>query len=67
MVSGDDDYSQFGDYNSYDPQEEEEETFAFESSFEKKRQQQMEQQERPAASFSLADGFPEVVGGCKTG
>ena len=60
MLSGDDDYSQFGDYSSYDPQEEEEETFAFESNFERKKQQQMEEQERPAASFSLADGFPEV-------
>merc|ERR1711990_46216 len=56
---GDDDYSQFGDYDNYDPQqEEEEETFAFESSFEK-NQQQMKEQEKPAASFSLADGFPE--------
>merc|ERR1712037_242993 len=58
---GDDDYSQFGDYDNYDPQqEEEEETFAFESSFEKNQQQQlMQEQEQPAASFSLADGFPE--------
>merc|ERR1712037_756365 len=37
---GDDDYSQFGDYDNYDPQQEQEE-------------------EQPAASFSLADGFPE--------
>merc|ERR1719273_2957858 len=51
---GDDDYSQFGDYNSYDPQEEEEETFAFEGSFGSNQEQ-----EKPATSFSLADGFPE--------
>ena len=38
-VTGDDDYSQFGDYNSYDPQEEEEETFAFEGSFGNNQQQ----------------------------
>merc|ERR1719400_382998 len=56
---GDDDYSQFGDYNSYDPQEEEEETFAFEGSFGSNQQQQMKEQEQPATSFSLADGFPE--------
>merc|ERR1719305_1160064 len=55
---GDDDYSQFGDYNSYDPQEEEEETFAFEGSF-GNNQQQVKEQEKPATSFSLADGFPE--------
>merc|ERR1712212_708022 len=55
---GDDDYSQFGDYDSYDPQEDEGETFAFESNFEK-NQQQMKEQEKPATSFSLADGFPE--------
>ena len=67
VLSGDDDYSQFGDYDNYDPQqEEEEETFAFESSFEKNQQQQlMQEQEQPAASFSLADGFPEV-GQCET-
>ena len=64
FLSGDDDYSQFGDYDNYDPQQEEEETFAFESSFEK-NQQQMKEQEKPAASFSLADGFPEV-GQCET-
>ena len=61
-LSGDDDYSQFGDYGSYDPQEDEGETFAFESNFEK-NQQQMKEQEKPAASFSLADGFPEVRDG----
>merc|ERR1711936_540631 len=57
---GDDDYSQFGDYDNYDPQQEdvEEETFAFESNFEK-NQQPMKEQEKPATSFSLADGFPE--------
>ena len=68
VLSGDDDYSQFGDYDNYDPQqEEEEETFAFESSFEKNHQQQqlMQEQEQPAASFSLTDGFPEV-GQCET-
>ena len=45
LVAGDDDYSQFGDYNSYDPQqEEEEETFAFEGSFGKNQQQVKEQE-----------------------
>ena len=39
LLLGDDDYSQFGDYNSYDPQEEEEETFAFEGSFGNNQQQ----------------------------
>ena len=43
LLAGDDDYSQFGDYNSYDPQEEEEETFAFEGSFENNQQQVKEQ------------------------
>ena len=44
LLLGDDDYSQFGDYNSYDPQEEEEGTFAFEGSF-AKNPQQVHQQE----------------------
>merc|ERR1712018_403697 len=58
---GDDDYSQFGDYANYDPQEEqEEETFSFEGNFEENQQhQQMKEQEKPVTSFSLADGFPE--------
>ena len=43
LLAGDDDYSQFGDYNSYDPQEEEEETFAFEGSFGSNQQQVKEQ------------------------
>ena len=65
VFSGDDDYSQFGDYDNYDPQEEQEqETFSFESNFEQNHDQQQEEQmkehEKPAASFSLADGFPEV-------
>merc|ERR1711990_1119790 len=55
---GDDDYSQFDDYNSYGPEEDEgEERFSFESNFEKS--QLSEEEEKPATSFSLADGFPE--------
>ena len=61
FLSGDDDYSQFDDYNSYGTEEdEEEERFSFESNFEKN--QLSEEQEKPATSFSLADGFPEVRG-----
>ena len=60
LFSGDDDYAQFGDYDSYGPIEEEANKFGFESNYEQEGEQQVNVEEKPAASFSLADGFPEV-------
>ena len=34
--------------------------FGFESNYEQEGEQQVDVEEKPATSFSLADGFPEV-------
>ena len=60
LFSGDDDYAQFGDYDSYGQIEEEANKFGFESNYEQEGEQHVDVEEKPAASFSLADGFPEV-------
>ena len=61
LFSGDDDYAQFGDYDSYGPIEEEANKFGFESNYEQEEgEQHVDVEEKPATSFSLADGFPEV-------
>ena len=58
--SGDDDYAQFGDYDSYGQIEEEANKFGFESNYEQEGEQHVDVEEKHATSFSLADGFPEV-------
>ena len=60
LFSGDDDYAQFGDYDSYGQIEEEANKFGFESNYEQEGEQHVDVEEKHATSFSLADGFPEV-------
>ena len=60
LFSGEDDYAQFGDYDSYGPIEEEANKFGFENNYEQEGEQHVNVEEKPATSFSLADGFPEV-------
>ena len=60
LFSGDDDYAQFGDYDSYGSIEEEANKFGFENNYEQEGEQDVNVEEKPATSFSLADGFPEV-------
>ena len=61
LFSGDDDNAQFGDYDSYGQIEEEANKFGFESNYEEEEgEQHVNVEEKPATSFSLADGFPEV-------